>query len=258
MRKTTLIILSIAAFANAFAQKLPNTQQVSLRAPANLKIDGKATEWGNQFKAYNNATDVYYTLSNDDENLYLCLVAKQYSSLSKIARTGVRFTVNHSTSKKDTSPVVITYPALARADRSALAGLFETRNFEGVKVPIDHSAEALNKLLRTKSKLIKVEGVKDIDADNLSIYNDKGITSASEFGGPSLYTYELAIPLKYLNLNKDQPAFSYQIKLNYVDEKEEAAFRASQPPPPPNTIMLQPVLSYIAVTDFWGEYTLAK
>jgi hypothetical protein len=22
------------------------------------------------FKAYNNATDVYYTLSNDDENLY--------------------------------------------------------------------------------------------------------------------------------------------------------------------------------------------
>jgi len=257
MKALSITLLSTICLSAA-AQKLPSIQQVSLRAPANVKIDGKITEWGSTLQAYNKATNVYYTLSNDNENLYLCLVAKESSSLSKIARTGVRFTINHSISKKDTSPVVITYPALARKDRAALAGLFETRSFEGLKVPIDHSAEALNKLLRSKSKLIKVEGVKDIDADNLSIYNDKGIVAASEFGGPSLYTYELVVPLKYLSLNKTELAFSYQIKLNYVDEKEEAAFRAAQPPPPPNVIELKPVMSYIAVSDFWGEYTLVK
>jgi hypothetical protein len=57
MKKLQLLLLAVLAFANANAQKLPNVQQVSLRAPANIKIDGKATEWSG-FKALNTATDV--------------------------------------------------------------------------------------------------------------------------------------------------------------------------------------------------------
>lgn len=40
------------------AQKLPNLQQSSMRAPANIKIDGKPIEWG-QYQAYNRATEIF-------------------------------------------------------------------------------------------------------------------------------------------------------------------------------------------------------
>ena len=57
----------------ANAQKLPNVQQASLRAPENVKVDGKPTEWGDKLQAYNKATDVFYTIANDYNNLYLII-----------------------------------------------------------------------------------------------------------------------------------------------------------------------------------------
>jgi hypothetical protein len=45
-------------------------QQVSLHAPANVKIDGKGTEWGTM-RAYNPSTEINYTMANDAKKLYL-------------------------------------------------------------------------------------------------------------------------------------------------------------------------------------------
>ena len=50
-----IVFCAILFVLSANAQKLPNTQETSLRAPANLKVDGKPTEWNNQFQAYNKA-----------------------------------------------------------------------------------------------------------------------------------------------------------------------------------------------------------
>lgn len=66
-----LTMICLLAFTNTQAQKLPKVQQASLHAPANIKIDGKATEWEGKFEAYNPGSRVFYTLSNDSENLYL-------------------------------------------------------------------------------------------------------------------------------------------------------------------------------------------
>ena len=63
----TLLVSTISLVVHA--QKLPNKQEISFQAPTNIKIDGKASEWNNQFLAYNNATDIYYTIANDDKNL---------------------------------------------------------------------------------------------------------------------------------------------------------------------------------------------
>ena len=37
----------------AHAQKLPKVQKTSIRAPENIKIDGKANEWDNKYQAFN-------------------------------------------------------------------------------------------------------------------------------------------------------------------------------------------------------------
>ncbi|MBC7401019.1 MAG: hypothetical protein H7289_13850, partial [Mucilaginibacter sp.] len=67
--KLLLPALFLSVIANA--QKLPKVQTASIAAPTNIKIDGKATEWGNKFQAFNRTTEVYYTLSNSATKLYL-------------------------------------------------------------------------------------------------------------------------------------------------------------------------------------------
>jgi len=87
-KKIIPVILFSIAFLNTHAQTLPKVQEASLRAPDNIKIDGKPTEWNNQFQAYNTATDLFYTIANDDQNLYLVIQAKKPLSISKIGQRG--------------------------------------------------------------------------------------------------------------------------------------------------------------------------
>ena len=60
-----LACLPLIGVLQAGAQKLPNKQEVSLYLPNDVKIDGLAREWNNQFKAHNNAVDVLYCSAKD-------------------------------------------------------------------------------------------------------------------------------------------------------------------------------------------------
>src|ERR1700743_3198430 len=104
----TLILLTGPLSADA--QKLPNIQQSKLRAPSTVKIDGKATEWNNQFQAYNRATDVFYTLSNDDENLYLTIKAIDQDVINKIVGGGISFIIARAGKKNDKNNIAIISP----------------------------------------------------------------------------------------------------------------------------------------------------
>lgn len=88
-------LLVILACLSARAQKQPQVQQVNMRAPANVKTDGKLAEWGN-LQAYNSSTQVYYTIANDDERLYLALQVKSLEMIKKVLVGGITFTVNKS------------------------------------------------------------------------------------------------------------------------------------------------------------------
>lgn len=112
---TIFSLLIISIIANA--QKLPNVQQVSLRAPANIKIDGNTTEWGNQFQAYNKATDINYTLSNDDKNIYLAVQATIPDVIKRILNGGITLSVNQAGKKDDKGAPSISYPVSAPTNK---------------------------------------------------------------------------------------------------------------------------------------------
>ncbi|QKJ28989.1 hypothetical protein HQ865_04210 [Mucilaginibacter mali] len=243
--KTAVLCLMIATVQ---AQKLPNKQEVSLRAPADMKTDGKLTEWEGKLQAYNTATEIYYAISNDDERLFLTIQCKYRDIVDKILRGGITLSINHIIKKNDPEAVMVTYPVLRGADMSAVTNMFAKMNNEKSEahdgpVPVGE----LNTLLQNKSKLINIKGIKPITDPAISVYNEEGIKAVSLFDTGLTYTYELAIPLKYLNL----PAtpFSYHLKINAPDET----------PLPPNGRFAPPVvITATAPTDFWGEYNLAK
>ncbi len=247
--KTTLFLLLLSAYVHA--QKLPTKQQGSILAPANIKIDGKATEWDNKFQAYNNATDIFYTLANNDEILYLTVQAKDRNVIDKILRGGITFIINHTINKNDKDAISITYPFLRDDAASSVLNTFARKSNEYREGDYKSiNVDALNQTFDTKSKLIQVSGIRNITDETISVYNEESIKAVSKFDNNLSYTYELAIPLKYLMLpNNGKDKFSNQLKVNEIAEIKISA--NAQLAPPTST-------SSLATTDFWGEYTLVK
>lgn len=185
-------------------KKLPNVQEKSMRAPAATKIDGKRSEWDNKIQAFNRATSISYTISNDDDKLYLLVQAADLDIANKIINAGLTFTINGTGKGHDEGGMAITFPYLYKQDHRPGATLFDYHQ----------EVNVWNQQLSAKIKDIRVAGIQGIK-DTISIYNQEGIKAAALFGEDELFTYEVAFPLKYLELSvKDAHSFVYSIKLN--------------------------------------------
>jgi len=271
-------VLIMAPFM-ASAQKLPNVQQAGLRAPDNIKIDGKAMEWNNQFRAYNKATDIYYTLSNNDENLYLTVQVIDPRIIEKTFAGGLTLTVKNPDKKNKTMPVMLTFPIIATTERGALI-----HKIKDPETNIETELTGINNQLSTVLKEIHIKGITGIDTI-ISVYNETGIKAVSKFDIKKAYTYELAIPLKYLQTCLDNDGgFNYNIRLNGLNLSSMTIVSINGKSVGANSPELAEAMSKIMSgnvssvsvdangratrggsmsdllnpTDFDGEYTLAK
>jgi hypothetical protein len=268
--KVILIITLVIPLA-ANAQKLPNKQEISLRAPVDIKIDGKANEWGNKFQAYNKSTNTFYTISYNDSLLYLTLQATDPVIVTKIVQAGVTLTIN-ATGKKDyNGSAAITFPFYNREFPSLYIILDNAPEKTGDTIinslQADSFINAKNRQLAEKLILLSVTGLKVIPDGKLSINNKQVFKAASMLDNRKYYTLEMALPLIYLGNFSSK--FSYNIKLNgiiaanggqmiYTGRDDIISFRGADGKnysagyaTPENMI-----LAYS--TDFCAEYTLAK
>lgn len=266
----TLLLFTISAVNTpntTFAQNLPKVQEESIQAPSNIKIDGKTTEWGDSFQAYNTNNRIYYTISNDDNNLYLTLLTSDGYANEKV-KFGISFTASLSAAKNNETNAVVTFPIPIPSEKSNPLGANirmawrlknDTTNLALAK--IDSLRSSLNAMMNDAFKEINVNGIKEIQEPTISIYNLEGIKVAAQFNEEMQYTYELAIPLKYLsNYINDGHKFTYNIKLNGLYGQKPYG---NQLPPPvlignPMEVMDIDNRYVNYPTDFSGEYTLLK
>lgn len=255
------IILNILILfeIKTFAQKLPNVQTTDLWAPANIKIDGNIKDWPADFKAHNSATDLFYTMANDDKYLYVVIQERDPHIIPGIFKGGITIAVKSFGSKADHGKTV-TYPVYdprlpMYVNFRAKPKLLDSSKTELLQ--LDSFVRASNLRLTQMSKTIKVANIEGLDS-TLSVYNDEGIKAASLFNNRMFYTIEFAISLQRLNLSADKvDKFNYQIKINEVEERgmtitrDETGnitlFKGGA-----NAQVGQPA------TYFNGEYTLAK
>ncbi len=262
-----LVLTLITAFI-ATAQKLPGVQEKGLRAPAKVKIDGDAAEWG-QFMAYNNSTEIFYSIANDDDNLYLIIRAVKKNIAKKIIMGGINFTINSSGKKDDIAAATIGFPVLNRKEASTITQYLDKKpDILPDTALMNRNADTLMRKANLQAgnslKLIGVLGIKDITDSLISVYNDNDIHAAARFGVNMAFTYELAVPLKYLGLNLTHK-FSYHIKLNGLnatDQHHILTGTGSISMGTDGTVLHSTFIplnqDLVAATDLWGEYTLVK
>lgn len=249
-----ITLLALMSYSTVlYAQKVVPSQKGGLRAPANIKIDGKLTEWGNKLQAYSNHTQFYYTISNDDKYLYLTVQTQHHEIANRILKGGITLTINKSDTKSDPNGIHITYPVI---------GFFFIRFSEAREVKhggtsavarLDTFVNETNAKIASRAKFIKVVGIKGIDS-LVSIYNLDGIKAATRLDNQLHFNYELAVSLADLGLDINNPQkFSYQVMINEVAEINLAPKN-----PKPGEIYADVKLPGQPATDFWGEYTLAR
>jgi hypothetical protein len=224
------------------AQKLKSVQETSVWAPANVKVDGKLKEWDDSFQAYNKTTDVFYTIANDDQNLYFVIKSTLPMNNNKIMAGGMDFTINTAGKKSEKDAYKIIFPLIDMSSlrnqmmsarpgggggapnvtvmRAGGGGTFVSGAPmpPGAGGPPDSTAiAAMRKRALGNIKEIKLIGfaATDIPDSVISIYNEYGVKAAVDYDAKGNLTCEIAVPLKYLRLATDGPKeFAYNIKLN--------------------------------------------
>ncbi len=267
--KLAIALIPLIPALSVNAQKLPDVQKTSLRAPANIKIDGKAGEWGNQFKAHNQGTGIWYTIANDDDKLYFVIHAEDVDIIHKMMRGCVTIAINISGKKEAKNAATITFPTYLAVDAPNVSMSGRPKDIADtslLRLKVDTFMRKMNKRIAEKQKFIALAGIKEITDSLTSVYNDYEIEARALLDNKLTYNYELAIPLKYLGLTIDKAIkFTYNIRLNGII---------------PQGATLQTLgsgmvlITYQGTTraldntkrglimnypnDFWGEYTLAK
>lgn len=206
------------------AQKLKDIQEGSITAPANIKVDGRNTEWNDTFQAENKRTSIFYTMSNDDKNLYLVIKSADVANNSKILAGGITLAINTEGKKKEKESITLTYPLINRPAQGGGQG--GGRRQMGVILggggrgsqsleQRDSMMVAMQKRQLSQVKEIKISGFKKTTDTLISIYNDLGIKAFASIGNDKAFFYELVIPFEELGISKDVPKeFAYNIKVN--------------------------------------------
>ncbi|MES2278473.1 MAG: hypothetical protein V4592_20750 [Bacteroidota bacterium] len=214
MKWRYLLALSALLFAfSSNAQKLPAEQKDGVYAPDNIKIDGKDTEWVGNFQAYNRSTQIYYTMANDEDNLYLAIQVgadPRFDNTKKILSRGITLAIKNRSKADKAGPVSLTFPLIDQDKRSNITLMMRNK-----KLNQDSLLSVINEQFAANSKEIGISGIKQITDTLISVYNTDGIKAASAVDAKRVWTYELQLPLKYIShLMDDRSAFDYKIIVN--------------------------------------------
>lgn len=266
-----VVLFCLLCGTQTFAQKLPDVQKEGLRAPADLKIDGQLTEWA-AMAAYNKVVVLYYTIANDDENLYLAVKSDNTLITSKILAGGFALSIN-TTAKKQKEAITVTYPFIEDDDmnRAMMNFAIKGLNNGDAKMAPDQEQDitakrkagraVINRQILNLFKFIKLKGIKQIADKQIPIYNELGIKVAAKIDSQGDYICEMAVPLKYLNLPNNTAAINYNIKLlakywpSGIPRGGVTVTHNGGPPLGEGGVDSR---SMSVDTDFWAEYVLKK
>jgi hypothetical protein len=244
LKHAVAVLFGTLWMLNASAQKTPLPQLTMPKAPANVTIDGDLSEWTDSTFVYNAENNFKYLISNDATNLYIVANITDHNTRRKI--TGAGLTISFNTEGKKHKTYSISYPAAPNKE--------------------------LSYVLRSQSQLVtaKVDGFKGLE-DNITLPDDHGFKGVYAFTDTAML-YELAIPLKALNLKPGTNNLNINILLSALDQNVTSAITSESGPSKGGrggggggsrtnshgpTITSKPSNMFVD-TDFWLSYTLTN
>lgn len=184
-----------------------------------VTADGKIPEWPNPLRFFDDKSKINYTISNDRQNLYLCMKVFDETSQMKILRGGLEFRID--TLGKKLYPVAFIFPI---ANQVVMMQHKRNEN-QTKKGPGEKPGRsAMNQKMLSLAKDIQLIGFKPPLGGTISLLStSSGISAAIDIDSFGIMYYEAIIPFhtfykNELSTTDTNKLFSYEIKINALPE----------------------------------------
>ncbi len=181
-------------------------------------IDGKLTEWEAPLRFYDTETKLNYVVSNDKENLYICIRAADEKSQQKIMRAGMQIWID--TSGKKNKQVGISFPLSAK---TRIREDNETHtDFKRGEKP---NTERWHKKIIEESNEMFLTGFKSPLTGLTALQNTSGLNISINWDVNNIMIYEAVIPFSTfykpaLLLKDSLKTFGFSIVVNGITAPE--------------------------------------
>jgi hypothetical protein len=185
-------------------------------------IDGKIPEWPNPLRFFDSESKINYALSNDSNNLYICIKVTDEATQVKIMRSGIEFMID--TLGKKSFPVAFIFPLANEI-------VMEKHSDREMHLERDPREKPNPNTMRTRmlnhAKDAKLVGFKPSLGSIIPVSgNTCGIFAAIAMDSLGIMYYEACLPFRTFCHTRVLPAdtnrvFSFRIKINAIKEAAE-------------------------------------
>ncbi|MEI8203622.1 MAG: hypothetical protein WCH34_11450 [Bacteroidota bacterium] len=177
--------------------------------------DGKINEWANPLRFYDHNSKINYAISNDRQNLYVCMKISDETMLIKILRGGMEFRID--TLGKKTFPIALLFPLPGQQMmlKDKKNGMPSEKSYGEKQNPLGYLQNLINQI-----KTLQLVGFKPPNNGTQSLLNiSTGISAAVNMDSLGIMYYEAIIPFKTFYKNELSIAdtgkvFNYEIIVN--------------------------------------------
>jgi hypothetical protein len=213
--KTSSLALVAVAIGPFFSACSPKIYEALNWQSNTVTTDGMIPEWTEPLRFYDDNSKINYTISNNRENLYLCMKISYEATKIQIIRSGMEFGID--TMGRKSFPVVFVFPI---ADEIVMINYKrnEIQEEKNHSERSDHSG--MNQKMLSHAKNFQLVGFKYPFGGTLPLLsNTAGISAAIDIDNSGIMYYEAIIPFRTFYKNEltnadTNKVFCYKIKVN--------------------------------------------
>jgi hypothetical protein len=163
-----------------------------------VTVDGKAKEWKIPLDYFDDKTKLNFTVTNDKNNLYVCVRATEDETQKGIIHTGLQIWIDTTGGKKN--QVGIQFPIIERSANSLSSSRSQNSDsYEPSSASSGNSdnrviANSLRKHYQGTEKQIKLSGFTNASNGLSEVPNLYGINACLNWDTNSIMIYEACIP----------------------------------------------------------------
>ena len=201
--KKVIVYVSLAVLSALLICCSPKLVYKSLWQSIPVTVDGKAKEWSIPLHIYDTKTKLNYSVSNDAQNLYICLRATDDQVEKGIMRYGLQLWID--TTGKKNQQVGIQFPMVQRMDASEQGSGQKRHGGDdngGQGQQYTYTAPDTSRINRQHrtfvagAKEMRLSGFRTVSDGLMELPDDYGIQVAINWDSAGTMIYEAAIPFK--------------------------------------------------------------
>ncbi len=194
-----IIKYCISAVAVALFISCSNTVNKGLWQSQPLLVNEGGNRSLDSFKSYDSESELYYTISNDLDNLYFSIKTNNQKTQMRILRSGIEFCIDTAGKYSDRTKILFPFAVLHKKNNSASGGSYgadqssgHSRNHGINQKP--ETLELLKKKFTDADKTMHLIGFKTPIGGAVPLPNDYGIKMNISWDTSNTMIYQASIP----------------------------------------------------------------